>query len=42
MSTVASGEFGAMISRDDASIDYELTCSGLQGTVQQATSPSGV
>lgn len=36
VSTVASGEFRAMISRDDQSIDYELTYSGLQGTVRQA------
>ena len=33
VSTVASGEFRAMISRDDQAIDYELTYSGLQGTV---------
>ena len=36
VSTVASGEFRAMISRDNQAIDYELTYSGLQGTVQQA------
>jgi hypothetical protein len=36
VSTVASGEFVGMISRDDQSIDYELTYSGLQGTVTQA------
>ena len=36
VSTVASGEFRAKISPDDSSIDYELTYSGLQGTVQQA------
>jgi hypothetical protein len=36
VSTVASGEFVGMISRDDQSIDYALTYSGLQGTVTQA------
>ena len=36
VSTVASGEFVGMISRDDQSIDYVLTYSGLQGTVTQA------
>jgi len=36
VSTPASGEFRAMINHDDQSIDYELTYSGLQGTVQQA------
>ena len=36
MSTVASGEFEGTISRDDQSIDYQLTYSGLQGTVTQA------
>jgi hypothetical protein len=36
VSTVASGEFRAMISRNDDAIDYELTYSGLQGVVQQA------
>jgi hypothetical protein len=36
VSTVATGEFQAMISNDDQFIDYELTYSGLQGTVQQA------
>ena len=36
VSTVASGEFRAMISHDDQSIDYELTYNGLQGTVTQA------
>jgi CHRD domain-containing protein len=35
VSTNASGEFRATISHDDSSIDYELTYSGLQGTVQQ-------
>jgi hypothetical protein len=36
VSTVATGSFSATISPDDQSIDYELTYSGLQGTVQQA------
>ncbi len=36
VSTVASGEFRAMINRGDQSIDYELTYSGLEGTVTQA------
>jgi hypothetical protein len=36
VSTVATGEFVGMINRDDQSIDYELTYSGLQGTVTQA------
>ena len=36
VSTVASGEFVGMISRDGQSIDYELTYTGLQGTVTQA------
>jgi hypothetical protein len=36
VNTVANGEFRATISPDDASIDYELTYSGLQGTVQQS------
>ena len=36
VSTVATGEFQAMISNDDQFIDYELTYSGLQGTVAQA------
>jgi hypothetical protein len=36
VSTVASGDFTAMISHDDQSIDYSLTFSGLQGTVQQS------
>jgi len=35
VSTVASGEFKATIAPDQ-SIEYELTYSGLQGTVQQA------
>lgn len=39
--TAASGEFRAMISRDDQAIDYELTYCGLQGTVQQAHPPRG-
>ena len=36
VSTVASGEFVGLISRDDQSIDYQLTYTGLQGTVTQA------
>ena len=36
VSTVARGEFRATISRDDQFIDYELTYSGLQGTVLQS------
>lgn len=32
VSTQATGEFRGFISRDDQSIDYELTYSGLQGT----------
>jgi hypothetical protein len=36
VSTVASGEFRGFISRNDDSIDYELTYSGLQGLVLQA------
>src|SRR3989454_11833473 len=36
VSTVASGDFTATIARDEQSIEYELTYSGLQGTVQQA------
>jgi hypothetical protein len=36
VSTVASGEFRATIGDDDQSIDYELTYSGLQGTVTQS------
>jgi hypothetical protein len=36
VSTVASGEFHATISEDEQSINYELTFSGLQGTVTQA------
>jgi CHRD domain-containing protein len=36
VSTPASGEFRGFISRNDDSIDYELTYSGLQGTVTQA------
>ena len=36
VSTVATGQFRATISSDDQSISYELTYSGLQGTVQQA------
>jgi len=36
VSTVASGDLKATIARDEQSIEYELTYSGLQGTVQQA------
>lgn len=36
VSTVALGDFNAQISPNDQSIDYELTYSGLQATVQQA------
>ena len=36
VSTVAKGEFEGTISRDHGLIEYELTYSGLQGTVQQA------
>jgi hypothetical protein len=36
VSTPASGEFKAQISRDDGMIEYELTYSGLVGTVQQS------
>jgi hypothetical protein len=36
VSTPAHGEFEAQISNDDSTIDYELTYSGLLGTVQQA------
>ena len=36
VSTVASGEFAGLISRDDQSIEYQLTYTGLQGTVTQA------
>ena len=36
VSTVATGEFVGMINPDDQSIDYQLTYSGLQGTVTQA------
>ena len=36
VSTVATGEFHATINPGDQSIDYELTYSGLQGTVTQA------
>ena len=36
VSTVAAGEFRAKISHDDQFIDYELSYSGLQGTVTQA------
>jgi hypothetical protein len=36
VSTVASGDFRAAINHDDQSIDYQLTFSGLQGTVTQS------
>jgi hypothetical protein len=36
VSTPASGEFEAKISRDEGLIQYELSYSGLQGTVQQS------
>lgn len=36
VSTVARGEFRARISKDEQSIDYELTYEGLQNTVSQA------
>jgi hypothetical protein len=36
VSTVASGEFRAVINRNGDSIDYELSYSGLEGTVTQA------
>lgn len=36
VSTVAEGEFHARISNDATQIDYELSYSGLEGTVQQA------
>jgi hypothetical protein len=36
VSTPATGEFKAMIAKDGLSIDYELTFSGLAGTVQQS------
>src|SRR2546422_11066734 len=36
VSTPASGEFKAHISRDDGLIEYELSYSGLIGTVQQS------
>jgi hypothetical protein len=36
VSTVARGEFRARISKDEQSIDYELTYEGLQGSVRQA------
>jgi hypothetical protein len=36
VSTVARGEFRAKISKDEQSIDYELTYEGLQGNVTQA------
>jgi hypothetical protein len=36
VSTAARGEFEARISRDEGLIEYELSYSGLQGTVSQA------
>lgn len=36
VSSVASGQFRAMINPGDESIDYELTFNGLQGTVTQS------
>lgn len=36
VSTPASGQFTAQISRDDGMIEYELSYSGLIGTVQQS------
>jgi len=36
VSTLASGEFRAVINRNEDSIDFELIYRGLQGTVQQA------
>jgi hypothetical protein len=36
VSTPASGEFKAKIAHDEQSIDYELSFSGLTGTVQQS------
>ena len=36
VSTVASGDFEGTISKDDLSMDYTLTFSGLQGTVMQS------
>jgi hypothetical protein len=36
VSTPATGEFHARISADEQTIDYELTFSGLVGTVQQS------
>ena len=36
VSTAAAGEFRAKIGHDDQFIDYELSYSGLQGTVTQA------
>jgi hypothetical protein len=36
VSTPASGEFEAKISRDEGMIEYELSYSGLVGTVQQS------
>jgi hypothetical protein len=36
VSTVAAGDFRARISNDDSRIDYELSYTGLEGTVTQA------
>ena len=36
VSTVANGDFRAVISRDDSAINYELSYSDLEGTIQQA------
>jgi hypothetical protein len=36
VSTVATGSFDARLANDGASLDYELSYSGLEGTVQQS------
>jgi hypothetical protein len=36
VSTVASGEFRARLSKDESSIDYELGYEGLEGLIRQA------
>ncbi|HSE33881.1 MAG TPA: CHRD domain-containing protein [Pyrinomonadaceae bacterium] len=36
ISTIASGEFKASISKDESQIDYELSYADLEGVVQQA------
>ena len=36
VSTVADGDFKAVISRDESSVSYELSYSDLEGTIQQA------